>query len=62
MFNFFMTYLHTSLSLPIVTLAHSFRMLMYQENLQHEKAGLDVVLYFCSYHGEKNQLGCVPLI
>lgn len=61
-FNFFNTYLYTSLSLPIFRLAHSSPTVMYQENLQHEKAGLDIVLYFCSYHGEKSQLGCVPLI
>lgn len=52
-FNFFKSYFLTSLSLPIVRLVHSSPTVMYQENLQHEKAGLDVILYFCSYHGEK---------
>lgn len=52
-FHFFKRYLYISLSLPIVTLAHSSLTMMYQENILCEKAGLDVILYFCSYHEKK---------
>lgn len=61
MFNFFKSYLDTSLSLPTATLVHSSSTVMYQENLQHEIPGLDVILYFCSYHREKNQIGLCSL-
>ena len=52
-FNFLKRYLYISLSLPTVTLVHS-SLTMYQENILCEKAGLDVIICFCSYHEKKS--------